>query len=238
MWAPDAPTAFIRCRAWAVFTDMGDTLAITPAPDLSLTIGGPFAKGLDGEGDNLVLRAARALGNGGAALRLTKKSAGGLGHRGGSADAAAALRGLAQFVGQRCRPAGDRRRAGVPTFRSASKAAPPFMEGRGEILHPVESLPAHRHAAGQSGRGGADARRVCRALQPAAGWRWRCRRGASATIPPTCCALLETTRNDLEAPALAIQPVIGEVQNVIATLPGALFTPHVGLRRHLLWPVR
>ena len=33
---------------------------------------------------------------------------------------------------------------------------------------------------------------------------------------------LETTRNDLEAPALALQPVIGEVLAAIRALPGAL----------------
>ena len=33
---------------------------------------------------------------------------------------------------------------------------------------------------------------------------------------------LETTRNDLEAPARALQPVIGEVLAAIAALPGAL----------------
>ena len=33
---------------------------------------------------------------------------------------------------------------------------------------------------------------------------------------------LETTRNDLEAPALALQPVIGEVLAAIGGLPGAL----------------
>src|SRR5665213_1666724 len=47
----------------AVFTAMGDVLAIVEAPGLSLALDGPFAGGLDGEGDNLVLRAARALGD-------------------------------------------------------------------------------------------------------------------------------------------------------------------------------
>jgi 4-diphosphocytidyl-2-C-methyl-D-erythritol kinase len=43
------------------FADVGDRISIAPADTLSLTVTGPFAAGLDGEGDNLVLRAVRAL---------------------------------------------------------------------------------------------------------------------------------------------------------------------------------
>src|SRR5256885_9280027 len=63
---------FHPLQSLAVFTAMGDVLDIDSAPDLSLAVQGPFAKGLDGEGDNLVLRAARALGSQGAKLTLTK----------------------------------------------------------------------------------------------------------------------------------------------------------------------
>jgi 4-diphosphocytidyl-2-C-methyl-D-erythritol kinase len=85
---------FHPLQSLAVFTDLGDALAIEPASDLSLKIDGPFARGLDGEGDNLVLRAARALGSQGAKLTLTKNLPVASGIGGGSADAAAALRGL------------------------------------------------------------------------------------------------------------------------------------------------
>ena len=51
---------FHPLQSLAVFTDVGDVLKIEAAPSLALRIDGPFAKGLDGEGDNLVLRAARA----------------------------------------------------------------------------------------------------------------------------------------------------------------------------------
>ncbi|HMH66084.1 MAG TPA: hypothetical protein VK515_10875, partial [Rhizomicrobium sp.] len=57
------------------------------------------------------------------------------------------------------------------------------------------------------------------------------RSGADMTLPAgrfgdtaDLLRFLETTRNDLEAPALAIQPVIGEVLAAIAALPGALLT--------------
>ncbi len=44
---------------------------------------------------------------------------------------------------------------------------------------------------------------------------------------------LETTRNDLEAPARALQPVIGEVLTAMAALPGALFARMSGSGAHL-----
>src|ERR1700749_2286857 len=87
---------FHPLQSLAVFTDMGDVLSIEAAPELSLTVEGPFARGLEGEGDNLVLRAARALGTQGAKLTLTKNLPVASGIGGGSADAAAALRGLNQ----------------------------------------------------------------------------------------------------------------------------------------------
>ncbi|RME64675.1 MAG: 4-(cytidine 5'-diphospho)-2-C-methyl-D-erythritol kinase, partial [Alphaproteobacteria bacterium] len=45
----------------AVFADLGERLSAQPAGTLSLTVTGPMAGALASEGDNLVLRAARAL---------------------------------------------------------------------------------------------------------------------------------------------------------------------------------
>ena len=84
---------------FAFCTD-GDQIEAVAADDLSLAIGGPFAGAL--EGDNLVLTAAMALRETaavthGAALRLTKKLPVASGIGGGSADAAAALRLLTRL---------------------------------------------------------------------------------------------------------------------------------------------
>jgi 4-diphosphocytidyl-2-C-methyl-D-erythritol kinase len=86
----DIETVFAFC------TD-GDLLEVEPADDLSLAISGPFADGLPGDDDNLVMRAARALRQAsgtraGAALHLKKRLPVASGIGGGSADAAAALR--------------------------------------------------------------------------------------------------------------------------------------------------
>lgn len=75
----------------------GDLIEAEPADALSLTIDGPFAKGLSST-DNLVIRAAMLLGEGrGAAIHLTKNLPVASGIGGGSADAAATLRLLARM---------------------------------------------------------------------------------------------------------------------------------------------
>ena len=76
----------------------GDVLSAELAAATSLTIDGPFAKGLSTT-DNLVVRAAAALGVT-ARLHLTKKLPVASGIGGGSADAAATLRLLARLSGR------------------------------------------------------------------------------------------------------------------------------------------
>jgi 4-diphosphocytidyl-2-C-methyl-D-erythritol kinase len=212
---------FHPLQSLAVFTDMCDTLAVSPASELSLTIDGPFAKGLDGEGDNLVLRAARALGTGGAALKLTKNLPVASGIGGGSADAAAALRGLKQLWG------GDAILHDIAASLGSDipvcvESGPSFMEGRGEILRPLASLPRIAMLLVNPGVA-VPTRDVFAGLAT--------RSGVEMTLPSgrfrdtaDLLRFLETTRNDLEAPARIIQPVIGEVLIAMAALPGALFT--------------
>jgi 4-diphosphocytidyl-2-C-methyl-D-erythritol kinase len=82
-----------------------DSLSFAPADTLTLTVGGPFASGLGGDLEtNLVLRAARALQAAtgtrhGAAITLHKALPVASGIGGGSADAAATLRGLVRLWG-------------------------------------------------------------------------------------------------------------------------------------------
>jgi 4-diphosphocytidyl-2-C-methyl-D-erythritol kinase len=91
----DIETLFAFC------TD-GDVLHAETSDRLSLTLGGPFGDDLDGEHDNLVLRAAQALAEAAgvephAALHLDKRLPVASGIGGGSADAAAALRLLTRL---------------------------------------------------------------------------------------------------------------------------------------------
>jgi 4-diphosphocytidyl-2-C-methyl-D-erythritol kinase len=86
------------------FAEHGDLLSVEEGEGVALRVEGPFAEALAGEGDNLVLRAARALGehcdvDTGAALTLDKRLPVASGIGGGSADAAAVLRLLNRFWG-------------------------------------------------------------------------------------------------------------------------------------------
>lgn len=121
-----------------------DTLSILPADDLALAIDG--APDLSPGEDNLILRAARALQKeygvlSGARIALTKRIPMGAGLGGGSADAAAALKGLNALWGlgadlaALCR-IGEGLGADVPF---CLHDAPRRARGIGEILTPMES---------------------------------------------------------------------------------------------------
>jgi len=87
------PDGYHRIETLFAFCEHGDVLSAVDANRLSLDVTGPFAAALDGEDDNLVLQAARALGRT-AAFTLDKRLPVAAGLGGGSADAAAALRML------------------------------------------------------------------------------------------------------------------------------------------------
>jgi 4-diphosphocytidyl-2-C-methyl-D-erythritol kinase len=217
---------FHPLQSLVVFTGLGDVLAMEEAAELSLAVEGPFARGLEGEGDNLVLRAAKslledgALGGRGARLTLTKNLPVASGIGGGSADAAAALRGLSRLW--------DKNGAGLQEIAASLGSDIPvcmdsvaaFMEGRGEILRPALSMPLVPMLLINPGVA-VPTKDVFAGLQT--------RSGVEMKLPPgrfqdtaDLLRFLESTRNDLEAPALELQPVIGDVLAAIAALPGAL----------------
>ena len=131
------------------FTDLADEVEVEVASGLSLTVEGPGAPSLDGEPDNLVLRAARLLsGRAGiaprAAIRLVKRIPVAAGLGGGSADAAATLRALV-----------DLWRVAMPEEELFDLAAelgadvpmclagrPALVSGVGERLAPAPALPS------------------------------------------------------------------------------------------------
>nr|WP_233713166.1 4-(cytidine 5'-diphospho)-2-C-methyl-D-erythritol kinase [Amaricoccus solimangrovi] len=196
------------------FAEIGDELRAEPAETPSLAIGGPFAAGLDAGPDNLVLRAAALMG-GGAAFTLAKNLPVASGIGGGSADAAAALRALARLRGQRL-PAPEAvlgLGADVPVCLAG---VPTRMSGIGEVLAPVR-LPPFAMVLVNPGVGvatGAVFSRLARRDNPPLGAI------PDFTASGDLFAWLATRRNDLEAPAAEVAPVIGGVIAALGASPG------------------
>ncbi|MCQ0968999.1 4-(cytidine 5'-diphospho)-2-C-methyl-D-erythritol kinase (plasmid) [Paracoccus sp. TK19116] len=117
------------------FARSGDEVRLTDGP-LSLTLDGLFAIGLGDGDDNLCLRAARLAGAE-ASIHLTKNLPIASGIGGGSADAAAVLRGLAR-LGHSLPDDPERLGADIPVCLAGRPAR---MRGVGERLDPVPPLP-------------------------------------------------------------------------------------------------
>ena len=205
---------------------MHDTVTAEPAPELSLTLRGPFAAALSREDDNLVLRAARLLAQElglepKAALTLEKQLplASGLG--GGSADAAAALKALQQLWGGSLDEGRLMRLAlalgaDVPMCLFGRAA---FAGGVGEELTPAPALPRAALVLVHPGK----------ALATAAvfGTRAGCFSGAArfAKAPRDAAelaALLAARRNELSAAAEALCPAIRQVLAALEAQPRCL----------------
>jgi len=123
------PDGYHRIETLFAFCEDGDVLTAEPAEVLSLDLTGPFAEALADEGDNLVLRAARAAGATGA-LTLDKRLPVAAGLGGGSADAAAALRLFGGSMATAAALGAD-----VPACLLSRTAR---GEGRGDSVEPVE----------------------------------------------------------------------------------------------------
>lgn len=193
------------------FADYGDRLEGEVADTLSLNVDGPFAAAIEAGDDNLVLRAAEALRHeagvhAGARLRLVKRLPVAAGLGGGSADAAAALRLLDRLWGlgwsrDRLAGLGARLGADVP---ACVHSRPMLGRGRGEELRPVALDGAAAILVNP---------RVALATATVfAAWDG-IDRGALAGD-------WRAGRNDLEQPAIELQPVIATVLAAIAAEPG------------------
>lgn len=204
-----------------VFADAGDWLTIEPAQALTLSVTGPRAAGVPtGEG-NLIWRAAALFAKArGAAITLEKHlpAAGGIG--GGSADAAAALRGLAQVWDQPLPDAGAILSLGAD-LPVCVFGRPARMGGIGEVVTALPPLPPLWLVLVNPGIDvptGPVFRELARADNPALpeipaeGWPDA---GAMA-------AWLAQARNDLEPPALALVPGIAPVLAALAARQGCL----------------
>ena len=206
-----------------VFADLADRLTLIPEPETSLEVTGPFAAACGATNDNLVLKAVRKFSAGISGLkagrfRLEKNLPVAAGMGGGSSDAAAALRLLARANGialddPRLAEAAVAVGADVPVCVEPRAR---IMRGIGEILSAPFALPALPTLL-VNPRVPTETRKVFAAF---AGMH-----GSSEPLgaPPrdNLLGYLQAHGNDLTVPAIACVPVIGEVLDVIAALPGA-----------------
>jgi 4-diphosphocytidyl-2-C-methyl-D-erythritol kinase len=207
-----------------VFADVGDRLTLAPADAPSLTVSGPFAAAIPPGDDNLALRAVRRLAAAtgrpdGIAVTLDKRLPVAAGIGGGSADAAAVLRGLATLWGlapddPRLRQVAAGLGADVPVCLDGRTA---WLGGIGERLDPgpdLAGIPILLVNPGVPLSTPDVFRARSGAFSPEARFAL-----ADADLD-RLCDLLADRRNDLAEPAITLVPVVAEVLAVLATQPG------------------
>ncbi len=211
------PDGYHLLDSLVVFAGLGDRLRFEPADDLELLITGPQAAHLPLTHDNLILRAARAMSERrGARIVLEKYLPIASGIGGGSADAAATLRGLARLWGVALPSAAGVLALGadVPVCVTSRAVR---MAGIGEDLFPIPPLPPAHLVLVNPGVA-VPTPAVFKSLP-------------SKTNPPLppiprfaalpdFAAWLTAQRNDLEPPALDLAPEIATAKAALATQTG------------------
>ena len=209
-------SGYHQLESLVVFASVADHVTCKDADALDLEISGPFAAQLADEKSNLILNAARvfagALGRDPTVKFELEKNlpiASGIG--GGSADAAAALRAMMRLWGD---PPGSingialQLGADVPV---CLKKRPSFMTGLGENLRTIPRLP-EMHAVLANPGVSVSTADVFQRLQagPVEGPDRLPLLPGVETLD-RLVAWLEENGNDLEGPAMAIEPVIETV---------------------------
>ena len=230
------PDCYHDIESLVAFAGVADRLSFTPDRMLALAVGGPMAARCGELADNLVLKAARALCERVAGLKvgrflLSKRLPVAAGLGGGSSDAAAALRLLARanhlsLEDPRLIEAAQATGADVPVCLDpqtrvmrgigdvlsdriklaplpAILVNPGVMVATGEVFRAVELNGQVAKVAGLPISGGPQDTWV--------GWG----SGLAALV-----AGLASVGNDLEKPAIRLRPVIADVLQALATLPG------------------
>jgi 4-diphosphocytidyl-2-C-methyl-D-erythritol kinase len=209
------------------FASIGDALSFAPGGALALTVRGPSAGEAGATADNLVLKAARALADrlptvGAGTFDLDKRLPVAAGLGGGSADAAAALRLLAQV---------NNLAADDPLLYAAARATGAdvpvcldprtrLMRGIGEVLFGPFKLPPLQGVLVNPGV----------ALETKAVFaRWKPL--ATPLVPADLTVLTAMTKrdqlvrfllsqaNDLESAAIALAPVVADVLLALSSQP-------------------
>ena len=187
------------------FADVGDRLTVAPGDGLTVT--GPFAQGVPTDDRNIVRRALAAAGTT-RAVALDKRLPHAAGLGGGSSDAAAVLRAVGADLGTDALMALG---ADVPVCLHGRAAR---MRGAGEAVEPTPLPPLHAVLVNPGAAVPTGA--VFAALER------RDNPGMGAVPAEDPVDWLATRRNDLEAPALAIAPAIGDALAALRTTGAAV----------------
>ena len=204
------------------FADVGDWLTFAPAHRMTITVGGPFAAALPPASDNIIAKswsAAEAIAarRGRAlppvAVHLDKNLPVASGIGGGSANAAAALKGFLSLAGiadidDEIIAAGLAIGADVPVCLGGRACR---MQGVGERIRPLEGF-TPRPAILVNPLVEVSTPSVFKGLALEKGQSHRTAI-ADDRDPASWC-------NDLAAPAIALAPVIGDVLARLAATPG------------------
>ena len=229
---------FHTIESLAVFTQVGDRVTVTPAPEDSFSASGPFSAEIPLDAGNLVVRARDALGaafpdrtKNHFAICLEKYLPIASGIGGGSSDAAAALRALNALrqLGLTPRQLAEIGQPLGADMPMCLHCGPLVARGIGERIELVAGFPALHTVLINPGIP-VSTPDVFRALMSR-------ENPGLPPLPPLhrssfkdegqlafadICRWLAATRNDLQAPAISLTPIISEtIEALIST--GAAF---------------
>lgn len=191
-----------------VFVDVGDRLQITEADEMTLQVTGRYREGVPTDNSNLVWRAAEMCGLV-ADIALEKELPNAAGIGGGSADAAAIIR-AAQQLGYSLKNDIASLGADVPVCVSGS---PQRMQGIGEKLTLIKGLPDLWMVL-VNPRVDTPTPAIFSALKS------KLNAGMHKDLPlwsdfGEFCTWLRHQRNDLQDPAIEVQPIINDVLDAL-----------------------
>lgn len=218
------PDGYHLLESLVVFTRLGDRISVSRNQVDALSISGPFAAAVPTDDGNLVVRARDRLrdklsGHGPVSISLEKNLPAASGIGGGSSDAAATLAALARQWGGVADDTLMRVAEGLGADVPMCLAAQPLIaRGIGHDLEPLGHFPVLQMVLVNPGVA-VSTPEVFRALSSRSNPRL-------PPLPRNCDAAallswLGAARNDLEAPATAIAPIIATALGALRDSGGA-----------------
>lgn len=214
------PDGYHDLDSLVVFAEVGDEIELTPSHERMVTVEGRFADAVPNDASNIAMRAVDLLGDAvgrhdGVHVRIVKNVPVAAGLGGGSADAAAVLRGLARLweIGPSM---------AFPTVAQALGADVPVclrsraarITGTGEMVEPLElesPIPLVLVNCGDP-LSTADVFAACSTYGE----------GAKGSVPTDVKSWIVAGRNDLERSAMLLADGVGRTLHSLRDHPSSL----------------